>query len=85
MFYTNTRSPVKCPFGRGALVLIRWEMGYFRTTTGIVVAVVIGALAGTMELSDGSAIAGWVLIGLTAGFVARRVVMPRLDKRNGRL
>jgi hypothetical protein len=57
-------------------------MRYFQTTTGVVVAVVVGALAGTMELVDGSAIVGWVLIGVTAGFVARRVVMPRLDKRN---
>jgi hypothetical protein len=59
-------------------------MRYFQTTTGVVVAVIIGALAGTMELVDGSAIVGWVLIGVTAGFVARRIVMPRLDRRNAR-
>jgi hypothetical protein len=59
-------------------------MSYFRTTTGVVVAIVICALAGVVELIDGSAVVGWVLIGVAAGFVARRIVMPRLDKRNTR-
>ena len=80
MFYTNTRSPVKCRSRRGIQTFYYCSMRYFQSTAGVVVAVVVGALAGTMELIDGSAIVGWVLLGVTAGFVARRVVMPLLNK-----
>ena len=57
-------------------------MGLLRTTRSVVIVVVVGAVAGVLELVDGSALVGWIFLGVTAGLAWRRLVLPLLGGRS---
>jgi hypothetical protein len=60
-------------------------MGILGTTRSVVIVTVIGTIAGILELVDGSALVGWIFLGVTAGLAWRRLVLPLLAGRSSRL